>query len=170
MAKSKPNTTTKSTVSQSQETAREAASNAAYLGSILRYADVGLTRREECISNAFPAVFCNAQTMLMGAELGSRDYTNMPPIDRTGYLLINGMLVPFPFIEQVKKVTEGTKISYGAVVPAERIVGAEFLRTLTGNERQVIGQVILHLIERGDVAINFSASQAPGGLGVLKGT
>ncbi len=160
MAKRNKTTAAKAAVSHSKETAREAASNAADFASLLKLGDVGLNRREACISNAFSGIFFNPQTLLIGAELAPQDYANMPPIDRIGYLLISEMLVPFSFIEQVKKATAGTTISYGAVVPAEGIVGAEFLKTLTGNQRQVLGEVILHLLERGDVAINFSELEA----------
>lgn len=67
-----------------------------------------------------------------------------------GYVLINGHLVPYAFINRLVDELGGAIYEYNEVHSLEEIYGGEFLASLSSNERKVLGACMLLLIEKGD--------------------
>ncbi len=122
--------------------------------------DANLPPNASRISNAFPAALCNAQYMAFIAQIAPTLATVIPLTGQAGYLLVEGMLVPLSLVSKIKKCLDGETIEYRDAVDVEKLVGPEFIRTLTGNERKVVGHCVLHLIERGEIAIDFIGDQS----------
>ncbi len=117
--------------------------------------DANLTTNARCISNAFPAALCNWQYLEVAAKTAPLQASMIPPTGKAGYLLIDQMLVPFSLVEKIKNHLDGEVIEYRDTVDIEKLLGPKFIRTLSGNERKVAGPCLLHLIELGQIAIDF---------------
>jgi hypothetical protein len=107
-------------------------------------------------STTYTHVSCN-KAYLSDAAVSSPDlaggiYAWKDP----GYLLIDKTLVPTAFIDSAINALRSTMVPYGEVLEVDQIFPAEFLHSLKPLELQVLPQVAMHLIERGDMPLMFN--------------
>lgn len=97
----------------------------------------------------FVSVKCNREYVAdMAAEALNNDC--QPAIDGdSGYLLINRLLVPHSFVDQVDSALGISPIEYGHVLDETYLFEQEFLESLNELERQVLMHVVMHLIAQG---------------------
>lgn len=98
------------------------------------------------MNNATSSANCN------DAESDESVVAEVPDFD-DGFLLMNDHLVPYCFIESVADHLESTVVHRAVVMSVREIVGEAFWQELDIREQQVIGPVLLLLIETGRVAL-----------------
>lgn len=103
-------------------------------------------------SKLYSSVSCNK---VMVAELVGNDV----PEDFFGFVLIGEHIVPNAFIDFVADAVSDTTFSYGAVFSVRDYVTEPLWECLDEDERQVLGGVIMLLIEQGRVAVEFPAEE-----------
>lgn len=107
-------------------------------------------------STTYPHVSCNraylADAAASSPDLAGGIYAWKDP----GYLLIDETLVPTAFIDKALNALRATMVPYGEVLAVDQVFPAEFLGSLKPLEMQVLPQVALHLIERGDMPLMFN--------------
>jgi hypothetical protein len=99
-------------------------------------------------NSLYRSVNCNRDVV---AELVGGDF----PEDHFGYVLIDDHIVPNSFIEFVADAVCDTTFPYGAVFSIRDYVTEPLFECLDQEERQVLGGVIMLLIQQGRVAISF---------------
>lgn len=104
----------------------------------------------DTFSNLYSSTGCNADYVAsMAAQ--ARDNGYEPALDiNSGYLLINGNLVPESFAANVADKLAGFTFDYGFVLNEADLFAPEFLESLDALERGVLMPVVMHLIARGD--------------------
>ena len=73
-----------------------------------------------------------------------------------GYKVIGGMLVSNLFMERLTRHLDSIRLEYGVVFDPGKVCGENFLKSLTEEEREVLGPCILVLIDEGAITMNFS--------------
>jgi hypothetical protein len=103
-------------------------------------------------SKLYKSVSCNRDVV---AELVGSDL----PEDFFGFVLIDKHIVPNSFIDFVADAISSTTFPYGAVVSVRDYVTEPLWEGLDDDERQVLGGVIMLLIEQGRVAVEFTMDE-----------
>ncbi len=107
----------------------------------------------------FPSVGCNPAYVASMAEQ-ARENGYEPALDKdSGYLLINGTLVPESLAAKVADQLTGFTFDYGVVLNEGDLFGDDFLTTLEATERAVLMPVVMHLIARGDFPFNVFGTE-----------
>jgi len=109
-------------------------------------------------TNLYPATLLNAAFVadrnddLVRSELEPKDHS------RLGYFLINGLLVPFLFLEKIERDLDRCDgYEPGCVLSAEDLFSLSFLQSLDAQERDVLMPCVLMVIERGGFPVNMFA-------------
>jgi hypothetical protein len=103
-------------------------------------------------SNLYKSVNCNRDAV---AELVGSDF----PEGHFGFVLIDDHVVPNSFIDFVADALCDTTFPYGAVFSVRDYVTEPLFECLDEDERQVLGGVIMLLIEQGRVAVEFPSEE-----------
>lgn len=74
-----------------------------------------------------------------------------------GFFLVNGTLVPKPFLEEVESQLQSVRLNCYDVTQVSDLFEPEFLDTLSATELSVLGDCVLVLIDKGSVPISLIA-------------
>ena len=98
----------------------------------------------------FPWVSCNAGYIeWMADEAANNGYKEIL-LENCSYFFIKKKLVPYKFLMRVKEALSDGNFSYGDVLGEEDICSEEFILSLYLDEREVLMQCVMLLIESGD--------------------
>lgn len=111
------------------------------------------------ISVLFTSTGCNAAYVEIMAKQAAANGHKEIALEKCGYTLIGTRLVPETLFAQVKAELADTMLDYGFVLGATSIFSDEFLASLEQASRVVLMSVVMALIERGDLVLNFIESE-----------
>lgn len=110
-------------------------------------------------TNLYLSTGCDA-AYVAAMAVEARDNGYEPALDKnSGYLLINGNLVPESFAANVADKLAGFTFDYGVVLNEADLFAPEFLESLDALERGVLMPVVMHLIARGDFPFNVFGAE-----------
>ena len=75
---------------------------------------------------------------------------------RNGFFYIRGVVVSDHFLDRVERELQKTMLSYFGVTNAFDLFSSEFIGSLTGCQRAVLGDCVLLLLEQGRVPMDFA--------------
>jgi hypothetical protein len=107
------------------------------------------------LTSLFPSVSLNADYVEhMAAEAEANGLKEINP-EKCGYVLVDKCLVPLTFIARIKEELSDHQFDYGYVISESEMFEADFLQSLSEEERAVLMPCVLILIERGDLGFNL---------------
>ena len=75
---------------------------------------------------------------------------------RNGFVNIRGAMVSYHFLDRVERELQKTMLSYFGVTNAFDLFSSDFIGSLTGCQRAVLGDCVLLLLEEGRVPMDFA--------------
>ncbi len=107
----------------------------------------------------FLSVKCNSEYVAWSSEEANADGFESTLDGYSGYLLANGILIPYSFVEQVDDELQDRPIEYGYVLCEADLFRPKFLESLDELEREALLPAVMYLIAQGKFGFQFFGAE-----------